>query len=178
MIIFFVLPLLLTVVWSVFERTMFWMEPAFTFFSYENFFFSSAITFVVLTQTRRSGTGVCKKTNNLEKFRFYPDFVAFASENQRIDGGNRWSRPCVTRNRRHRKCLPHRMYIAQFELFFSNGHCVEIHRPIFPRRFRMFFFDFVAFFLDAMSCFDTVGWACGDSRQEVGQGCDWEDRPP
>ena len=34
MIIFFVLPLSLTVVWSVFERTMFWMEPGFTLFSY------------------------------------------------------------------------------------------------------------------------------------------------
>ena len=43
MVIFFVLPLMLTVVWSVFERTMFWMEPAFTLFSYENFFFSSRL---------------------------------------------------------------------------------------------------------------------------------------
>ena len=43
MIIFFVLPLSLTVVWSVFERTMFWMEPGFTLFSYENFFFSARL---------------------------------------------------------------------------------------------------------------------------------------
>ena len=43
MIVFFVIPLALTVVWSVFERTMFWMEPAFTLFSYENFFFSSRL---------------------------------------------------------------------------------------------------------------------------------------
>ena len=46
--IFFVLPLSLTVVWSVFERTMFWMEPGFTLFSYENFFFSARLeNFVV-----------------------------------------------------------------------------------------------------------------------------------
>ena len=32
MIVFFVIPLALTVVWSVFERTMFWMEPAFPCF--------------------------------------------------------------------------------------------------------------------------------------------------
>ena len=40
-IMFFALPMLLTVVWSVFERTMFWMEPGFTLFAYENFFTSA-----------------------------------------------------------------------------------------------------------------------------------------
>ena len=41
MFLFFVIPIMLTVVWSFFERTMFWMEPGFTFFSYINFFTSS-----------------------------------------------------------------------------------------------------------------------------------------
>ena len=41
MFLFFVIPTMLTVVWSFFERTMFWMEPGFTFFSYINFFTSS-----------------------------------------------------------------------------------------------------------------------------------------
>ncbi len=40
-IMFFAMPMLLTVVWSVFERTMFWMEPGFTLFAYENFFTSA-----------------------------------------------------------------------------------------------------------------------------------------
>ncbi|MYE01210.1 MAG: ABC transporter permease [Alphaproteobacteria bacterium] len=31
----------LTVVWSVFERTQFWMEPGFTLFAYDNFFTSA-----------------------------------------------------------------------------------------------------------------------------------------
>ncbi|MEM7211490.1 MAG: ABC transporter permease [Pseudomonadota bacterium] len=43
MAVFFALPLLLTAVWSVFERTMFWMEPGFTLFSYENFFTSARL---------------------------------------------------------------------------------------------------------------------------------------
>ncbi|MFK7942693.1 MAG: ABC transporter permease [Paracoccaceae bacterium] len=43
MVIFFTLPLALTAVWSVFERTMFWMEPGFTFFAYENFFTSARL---------------------------------------------------------------------------------------------------------------------------------------
>jgi ABC-type spermidine/putrescine transport system permease subunit I len=43
MMVFFALPLALTVVWSVFERTMFWMKPGFTLFSYENFFFSARL---------------------------------------------------------------------------------------------------------------------------------------
>ena len=38
---FFVVPSLMTVVWSFWERTMFWMEPGFTLFSYENFFLSA-----------------------------------------------------------------------------------------------------------------------------------------
>lgn len=38
MIAFFLIPSVLTVVWSVFERTMFWMEPGFTLLAYENFF--------------------------------------------------------------------------------------------------------------------------------------------
>ena len=41
--LFFALPLALTVVWSVFERTMFWMKPGFTLFAYENFFFSARL---------------------------------------------------------------------------------------------------------------------------------------
>ena len=41
LVLFFVIPSALTVVWSFFERTMFWMEPGFTLFSYENFFFSA-----------------------------------------------------------------------------------------------------------------------------------------
>lgn len=41
--VFFALPLMLTAVWSVFERTMFWMEPGFTLFSYENFFTSARL---------------------------------------------------------------------------------------------------------------------------------------
>ena len=36
--------MLLTLVFSVFERTMFWMEPGFTLFAYENFFFSARLT--------------------------------------------------------------------------------------------------------------------------------------
>ena len=43
MVLFFALPLALTVVWSVFERTMFWMEPGFTLFAYKNFFFSARL---------------------------------------------------------------------------------------------------------------------------------------
>ncbi|MGB7302634.1 MAG: ABC transporter permease [Burkholderiaceae bacterium] len=43
MIAFFALPLALTVVWSVFERTQFWMEPGFTLFSYHNFFTSARL---------------------------------------------------------------------------------------------------------------------------------------
>ena len=41
MVVFFLVPTLLTVVWSFFERTLFWMEPGFTFFSYVNFFTSA-----------------------------------------------------------------------------------------------------------------------------------------
>ena len=59
MIIFFVLPLLLTVVWSVFERTMFWMEPAFTLFSYENFFFSSRLENFLSSMFHSSISVVC-----------------------------------------------------------------------------------------------------------------------
>ena len=36
--------MLLTLVFSVFERTMFWMEPGFTLFAYENFFFSARLS--------------------------------------------------------------------------------------------------------------------------------------
>ena len=39
--VFFVLPVALTSVWSVFERTTFWMEPGFTLFAYQNFFTSA-----------------------------------------------------------------------------------------------------------------------------------------
>lgn len=41
LILFFLVPSLLTIVWSFFSRTMFWMEPDFTFFSYINFFTSA-----------------------------------------------------------------------------------------------------------------------------------------
>lgn len=41
MIFFFAIPLALTYVWSVFERTTFWMKPGFTLFSYTNFFTSA-----------------------------------------------------------------------------------------------------------------------------------------
>jgi ABC-type spermidine/putrescine transport system permease subunit I len=44
MVVFFAVPMALTVLFSVFERTMFWMEPGFTLFSYENFFFSARLT--------------------------------------------------------------------------------------------------------------------------------------
>ncbi|MGB3553283.1 MAG: ABC transporter permease [Jannaschia sp.] len=43
MLVFFAVPMAMTVVFSVFERTMFWMEPGFTLFSYENFFFSARL---------------------------------------------------------------------------------------------------------------------------------------
>ncbi|MGD1922789.1 MAG: ABC transporter permease [Paracoccaceae bacterium] len=43
MLVFFALPIALTAVWSVFERTMFWMEPGFTLFAYENFFTSARL---------------------------------------------------------------------------------------------------------------------------------------
>lgn len=43
MAVFFALPIALTAVWSVFERTMFWMEPGFTLFAYENFFTSARL---------------------------------------------------------------------------------------------------------------------------------------
>ncbi|MCG8691383.1 MAG: ABC transporter permease [Minwuiales bacterium] len=43
MILFFLIPLGLTYVWTVFERTQFWMEPGFTLFSYINFFTSARL---------------------------------------------------------------------------------------------------------------------------------------
>jgi ABC-type spermidine/putrescine transport system permease subunit I len=43
MVVFFALPMALTAVWSVFERTQFWMEPGFTFFAYNNFFTSARL---------------------------------------------------------------------------------------------------------------------------------------
>lgn len=43
MTVFFALPMALTAVWSVFERTQFWMRPSFTLFSYENFFTSARL---------------------------------------------------------------------------------------------------------------------------------------
>ena len=59
MIIFFVLPLSLTVVWSVFERTMFWMEPGFSLFSYENFFFSARLENFVVSMLHSSVSVFC-----------------------------------------------------------------------------------------------------------------------
>ena len=44
MVMFFAIPMAMTLVFSIFERTMFWMEPGFTLFSYENFFFSARLT--------------------------------------------------------------------------------------------------------------------------------------
>ncbi len=41
MILFFAVPVAATVVWSVFERTQFFMEPGFTLLAYENFFTSA-----------------------------------------------------------------------------------------------------------------------------------------
>ncbi len=41
MVAFFAVPVALTLVWSVFERTMFWMEPGFTLDAYVNFFTSA-----------------------------------------------------------------------------------------------------------------------------------------
>ena len=43
MIVFFAVPVALTLVWSFFERTQFWMEPGFTFFAYNNFFTSARL---------------------------------------------------------------------------------------------------------------------------------------
>ncbi|WP_202913020.1 ABC transporter permease [Acuticoccus sediminis] len=41
MVLFFLIPSLMTVIWSFYERTMFWMKPGFTLFSYVNFFTSA-----------------------------------------------------------------------------------------------------------------------------------------
>ncbi len=41
MVVFLAVPTALTLVWSFFERTRFWMEPGFTLFAYENFFTSA-----------------------------------------------------------------------------------------------------------------------------------------
>ena len=43
MVVFFLVPLALTLVWSVFERTMFWMEPGFTLAAYQDFFESGRV---------------------------------------------------------------------------------------------------------------------------------------
>lgn len=43
MLLFFALPMALTLVFSFFERTMFWMEPGFSLLAYENFFFSARL---------------------------------------------------------------------------------------------------------------------------------------
>jgi ABC-type spermidine/putrescine transport system permease subunit I len=41
MVLFLAVPAALTLVWSFFRRTTFWMEPGFTLFAYENFFTSA-----------------------------------------------------------------------------------------------------------------------------------------
>ncbi len=41
MVVFLAIPTALTLVWSFFVRTTFWMEPGFTLFAYENFFTSA-----------------------------------------------------------------------------------------------------------------------------------------
>lgn len=43
MLLFFAVPMALTVVFSVFERTTYWMEPGFSLQAYENFFFSARL---------------------------------------------------------------------------------------------------------------------------------------
>lgn len=43
MTVFFLIPLALTLVWSVFERTMFWMKPGFTLAAYGDFFLSGRL---------------------------------------------------------------------------------------------------------------------------------------
>ena len=43
MLVFFALPMALTLLFSFFERTMFWMEPGFSLQAYENFFFSARL---------------------------------------------------------------------------------------------------------------------------------------
>lgn len=43
MVLFLVIPMALTVVWSVFPRTAFWMQPGFTLVAYEKFIFSGRI---------------------------------------------------------------------------------------------------------------------------------------
>lgn len=42
-LLFFAVPMALTVVFSLFERTVFWMEPGLTLQAYENFFFSARL---------------------------------------------------------------------------------------------------------------------------------------
>ena len=48
-VLFFAAPIFLTVVFSFFERTQFWMEPGFTLFAYENFFTSARAENYVLS---------------------------------------------------------------------------------------------------------------------------------
>ena len=43
MLLFFAVPMAMTVVFSLFERTMFWMEPGLSLAAYENFFFSARL---------------------------------------------------------------------------------------------------------------------------------------
>jgi ABC-type spermidine/putrescine transport system permease subunit I len=60
MVLFFAVPMAATFVFSVFERTMFWMEPGFTLFSYENFFFSARLeNFVVSMKYSAISVAVC-----------------------------------------------------------------------------------------------------------------------
>ncbi|MEM8794729.1 MAG: ABC transporter permease [Pseudomonadota bacterium] len=60
MLFFFILPLMLTFVWSVFERTQFWMEPGFTFFAYNNFFTSARLyNFLASMYHSLIAVGIC-----------------------------------------------------------------------------------------------------------------------
>ncbi|MEM8838904.1 MAG: ABC transporter permease [Pseudomonadota bacterium] len=60
MLFFFILPLALTFVWSVFERTQFWMEPGFTFFAYNNFFTSARLyNFLASMYHSLIAVGIC-----------------------------------------------------------------------------------------------------------------------
>lgn len=60
MVVFFALPMALTVVFSFFERTMFWMEPGFTLFSYNNFFFSARLeNFLVSMKYSAIAVAIC-----------------------------------------------------------------------------------------------------------------------
>jgi ABC-type spermidine/putrescine transport system permease subunit I len=61
-VLFFAAPIFLTVVFSFFERTQFWMEPGFTLFAYENFFTSARAENYVLSMMHSAGAVVVSFT--------------------------------------------------------------------------------------------------------------------